>query len=324
MMCPSILQVCLDLIGVVVLSDLRTSAERTALRGACMLDALVLCPGLHRQKDASALHAGEFPACAAMTTGYVFRVENPATVAYLQRVGRTGHLTTIVIRTTARQTDKDAILSVSVASVSYSAAVVSTLTVLGTLISVGDWWAVMVMLTLCSVRLLNAVVLERRAQTRWHGAKEPGKTSDLLVLLSYDRWIRIQGLTDDVKAVTSGRWLREPTAIEGALTATATLLTYINAALAANASSKGKMLLLLLFVGSAALLGLANMFTTSLVMKGRLVEVVGDRRTYNRRRDLADELIREHGRDDWAIAMGMIVATDRDTFDRKLPGPVHM
>ena len=78
--------VSLDAAGLVALADLTTIGIRMALTGtSALLDVFVLCPGIHRQQAAPELHGGEYPACGAMTTGYVFRVENPATVLYLQR-----------------------------------------------------------------------------------------------------------------------------------------------------------------------------------------------------------------------------------------------
>lgn len=88
----------LDAAGLVALADLTTVARRTALTGSSsFFDPLVLCPGLHKQEDASSLNQGEYPACAALTSGYVFRVENAATVLYLQQIGKTGHLTTLSV-----------------------------------------------------------------------------------------------------------------------------------------------------------------------------------------------------------------------------------
>lgn len=272
-----------------------------------MLDAIVLCPGLHRQQDASTLNTGEFPACAAMTTGYVFRVENPATVAYLQRVGRTGELTTLHVQEApcnANDVDSNA-----GARLAYLTAASLTVITMSLCISMADWWAVSSMAILCVARSLNTWVIRSRTIGGWHGAKEPGLSSDLLVLLSYDRWTRIRGSTDDVKAITSGQWLADYTPWQSFLVSSATLMVYLDAALFANASSAGKILLLLLLLGSAALLGLANMFTGSLVVKGKIVTMVGQRKRYGRRRDLADELIHEHKRNDWAMAMGLIVPT---------------
>lgn len=64
--------VSLEAAGLLALADLRTIATRTALTGnATLLDALVLCPGIHRQQEATSLNGGEYPATAALTTGYV-------------------------------------------------------------------------------------------------------------------------------------------------------------------------------------------------------------------------------------------------------------
>lgn len=88
----------LDAAGLIALADLDTIARRTALLGtAPLVDAFLLCPGIHRQQKALDLNQAELPPTAAMTTGYVFRVENQATVAYLQRVGVTGQLTTLTV-----------------------------------------------------------------------------------------------------------------------------------------------------------------------------------------------------------------------------------
>src|SRR3954463_11983732 len=71
----------LDAAGLVALADITTAQERTALTGtSSLLDLLVLVPGIHLQQNATELNRGEYPACAALTTGYVFRIENPATV----------------------------------------------------------------------------------------------------------------------------------------------------------------------------------------------------------------------------------------------------
>jgi hypothetical protein len=80
---------------------------------------------------------------------------------------------------------------------------------------------------LFSTRRLETVdyVTEAKLTLRGRfGALEPGVNGDLLVLLSQDRWVRIRGLVDDLKAVTSASWLRETTAAESSATTFATLL----------------------------------------------------------------------------------------------------
>src|SRR6202011_327668 len=111
-------------------------------------------------------------------------------------------------------------------------------------------------------RLLNVVVIKRRSTIGWKGALEPGVNGDLLVLLSQDRWIRIQGLVDDLKAVTAGQWLRDETPVESFCVGFATLLVYASAVLAGNASTVGNLLLACLMLISVGMLGLCNTATT--------------------------------------------------------------
>jgi hypothetical protein len=60
------------LAALILLADWDVVAERAALTGgSSSLDALVVCPGLHRGEKALGLAHGEFPACAAMSSGYV-------------------------------------------------------------------------------------------------------------------------------------------------------------------------------------------------------------------------------------------------------------
>ncbi|KAK0197671.1 hypothetical protein F5146DRAFT_1130535 [Armillaria mellea] len=81
--------------GLIALADVPSVTVRTALSGtASYSDALVLAPGMHQQQTVSEINSGEFPIIGAMTSGYVFRIENPATVCYLQSIGVAGHLVT--------------------------------------------------------------------------------------------------------------------------------------------------------------------------------------------------------------------------------------
>lgn len=137
------------------------------------------------------------------------------------------------------------------------------------------------------------------------GIGEPEKYGDLLVLVSQDRWIRMQGLVDDLKTVTAGAWLRNTGSLEGFAVAMATLIVYATAALAGNASRTGSLILLGLLLVSAALLGLSNELSTYLHMHGCRISVVGEKKQYARRLDMAMELIHETGRNDWAIGLGL-------------------
>lgn len=320
----------MDLAALVVLADLPTAAIRTALTGtSTFADALIICPGLHRQQDAPRLSEGEFPICAAMTTGYVFRVENEATVFYLQRVGRAGHLTTVQVSSNHAKQPSGSKLSIKRAGAAVSNSVVPTLShVVATILTmiavwllvlVRDWWGVTTISILVFARLLNILVIKDRSTTGWKGAAEPGKHSDLIILLSRDRWIRMQGLVDDVKVVTSGSWLLEPTFLDSVLTAIATLLVYLDVVLTANATNAAKLLLLLLLFSSAALLGLANACTTAMKMYGRTLRVVGPPQPYKRRLHLAKQLVEESGSSDWAIRLGIVQESDVHAWQTEKP-----
>ena len=218
--------VSLDATGLIALADLTTIAKHTVLNGSSFLDTLVLCPGLHRQQLATELNEGELPPTAALTSGYVFRVENQATVFYLQKMGVTGHLVTMRVEQASKpKRTVPGLKSRSARSLSvlvHITPVLLTLAALVLVILMKDWWALAVLLVLILVRTLNTIVVRRRSVPGWKGVKEPGVNGDLLILLSQDRWIRLQGPVDALKAVTAGQWLRDTTFWESSLTAIAT------------------------------------------------------------------------------------------------------
>ncbi|PBK68180.1 hypothetical protein ARMSODRAFT_1040429 [Armillaria solidipes] len=264
-------RVTLEAAGLVALADLSTVAMRTALTGtASYLDALVLAPGLHQQQSADEVNHGEIPTTGAMTTGYVFRVENPATVRYLQTIGRTGHLVTAWSFIVAGK----------------SATLLHLLCPVLTIIAF-DWWGIGVLWMLVLARFVNV-----------KGAPEPDVDGDLLILLSQDRWVRLQGSVDDLKVVTAGQWLRELSVYESYTTAFVTLLVYVSAALAGNASKVGSLLIACLLLCSVALLGVCNSTTKCLQMYDRVVRTQGEPKKYERRLDMAADLIVETGRKD--------------------------
>ncbi|KAK6342378.1 hypothetical protein TWF718_007778 [Orbilia javanica] len=319
----------LDAAGLVALADIGTVQERTILTGtSSILDIFVLVPGLHLQQKAPGLNAGEHPACGALTSGYVFRVENPATVFYLQRVGRTGKLTYIQVDKVPEPTTWYhrlflALLPGQELSIipiaAYLLAVSWGIVVIILLTLTGDWWGLTMCGSLMAARFMNFLIIQERSRPGWAGADEGEAKGDLLILLSEDRWIRMKGYVNDLKAVTSGQWLRREHTLEGWFTAIATVIVYLVAALAGNVEQFGKILLLCLFVGSAGLLALANSTTKTLHMHGCVLSVVGERKHYERRKELTDDLIRETRRDDWARGMGMTPLrqdTSTDTFRR--------
>lgn len=302
--------------GLIALADLTTLAKHTALNGtSSFLDLLVLCPGIHRQQHATELNGGELPPTAALTSGYIFRVENQATVFYLQKMGVSGHLVTLSVEELPRPQGKKPDLKtiggvVTVSFLLYITPIPLTVLTLAFVILVEDWWALAVLLMLILARTLNAIVVWRRSAIGWKGVKEPGETGDLLVLLSQDRWVRLQGPVDALKAVTAGQWLRDATFLESSLNAVAILLIYINAAVTTNASQVSNIIIPALLLLSVGLVATSNHWQDSLYMHGCKMQVDGQPKKYARRLDLANELIEYTGRDDWAIALGMIKAED--------------
>ena len=277
-----------------------------------MSDILVICPGLHRQQAAPELNLGEFPACGALTTGYVFRVENPATVLFLQKVSRTGTLTQVVVSRWDNKSKSwprllSAVFIFQTASftstLAYLAASSLTTVAIVLLALARELWGLGVLSVLMLARLLNTCVIRKRCESEWHGEREPGAYGDLLILLSQDRWVRMKGPVDDLKAVTSGAWLREQSFVESSISAAATVLVYLDAALASNVNDSGKMILLILLILSSGLLAIANECTKALFMHGCRVEVVGKRKSYGRRLQLVEDLLQEKGRNDDAMRM---------------------
>ncbi len=309
-------RVTLEAAGLVALADLSTVATRTALMGtASYLDALVLAPGMHQQQSADEVNRGETPITGAITNGYIFHIENPATVRYLQSIGCTGHLVTAKVSERFPLGDKQSehnrriqsfVAAGTRATLLYLLCPVLTIIAFVLLGAIEDWWGFGVLWMLVLARMINVVVIKRRSQKGWKGKKEPGVEGDLLILLSQDRWVRLRGLVDDIKAVTAGQWLRDMSDEESFAVAFATLLVYVSAAVAGNASKMGSLLIACLLLCSVALLGLCNAKTECLQMYGCTVRQEGPARHYQQRLEMAADLIETSGQSDWAIGIGLV------------------
>lgn len=354
----SINGITLESAGLVALADLSTVAVRTALTGtASWLDVLVLAPGMHQQQSADEVNRGEFPQTGSLTSGYAFRVENPATVSYLQRIGRTGYLVTAqvepkpVFRNPSKipyfkntylypQNHSFYIAGYSVALL-YLSCPILTIVVFSIVGSIRDWWALAVLGMLVLSRTINVFIIKRRVSDseNWKGTKEMG-AGDLLIVLSQDRWVRLRGELLDVKRVTAGQWLRDENRVESLAVGFATLLVYVAAALAGNASTIGSLLIAVLLLCSVALLALCNSLTHRLQMYNCIVqEEKALRKQYDRRLDMIKDLVAEEikyangkgghagGQDDresdlgeWAISMGLIKRRELEKILTELSG----
>jgi hypothetical protein len=295
--------------GFLLLADLPTLAIRTALTGGVptFVDYFMLCPGLHRQHLASQLNQAEYPACAALTTGYVFRVENPATVYYLQRISTTGAVTNLnVTRETIWPVWYDPFNSF--ASAWYDvAAPLLYFVLLGFFQGSEDKIAFVVLVLLLIIRAVNITLTRLRSLPKWHGQSEPGIRGDLLILLSQDRWVRMRGLVDDLKATTSGQWLRDLGPIEGAVQSVLLLATYGTAGLCFGMTPLGGAPIIALMLVSAGLVGLANARTRSLAMHGCCVTMDKEKgvKKYGRRLDMVEDMLKEEDRNDEAMRKGL-------------------
>ena len=243
----------------------------------------------------------------------MFRVENPATVYFLQRVDRTGCLTDLKVST---QTSPSHFLSTrdeALASLDHYAAIDCNIFAAQRVYALDDIWGLFFISNLIFIRLINFVVLRRRSQPNWFDAPEPGVQGDLFILLSQDRWMRVRGPVDDLKALTSRTWLSEPTTLDTFFDAVAKLLVYANVAVAGHATDAGVYTIVSMLFVNDELLTLDNLRFRRLNMYGRTMEAVGEPKRYLRRRDLARQLIKESGRNDWTIAMGLTVKDKAST-----------
>lgn len=181
---------------------------------------------------------------------------------YLQQMAKTGHLTTFTVDEKPEQAHGDAFSTTltkgDLPTLLYSTPVVLTFVAIMTMTVIRDWWGLTVLLILIFARILNTEVMTRRSKPGWKGIKEPGLTGDLLVLLSQDRWARLQGSVDALKLLTSGQWFREKTSLDIFLATLATLLVYVSAVLTANSSQLGNIVISALLVLSASFLALSN------------------------------------------------------------------
>ncbi|KIW73813.1 hypothetical protein PV04_01903 [Phialophora macrospora] len=294
------------------------------------LSVLTLCLGLQTALDPSTLNGGEYPACAALTTGYLFRVENAATVAFLQQITRTGSLTRLEVRSTSPSPSPSSSSSGGwfgfrgrlVSSVACLPTVALLLVLLlllskprllspsstGAEVSVSAAVLLSASLLLLSRLFATISFCARTRRPSWHGAPEPGVAGDLLVLLSEDRWARVTGLVDDLKAVTSGRWLARRPAhplVMDCLDWMAGMMVWVAVVVLGGASDQEKGALVGAVLVGHWILMFENARAGELVMNGRTVRVA-KRKKYARRLELAEELIKEVGRSDFAVRLGMI------------------
>ena len=232
-------------------------------------------------------------------------------VYFMQAVGVTGSLVTLSVADVGRHPFWELLFGPRGIDAPSAVAMGLTLDVLAGCWIIGDMWSLICVGSLIASRFLNILAIRMRLAPQWHGAAEPGVKGDLLVLLSQDRWVRIKGWVDDLKAVTSGQWLQDPTLLGQCLVDAGTVLVYASVVMGFNASQKGALMVVTLLLGSSVLLSISNSRSRKRFwMHGRVVHMERVQK-YGRRRILTDELIGESGRDDWAMQMGMIPGKEK-------------
>lgn len=239
---------------------------------------------------------------------------------FFQKVGVPNHLVQVKVEPDLACGKEATFVQHATGFFAYQPLAASLLYLLGPIMTVGalvlvvlieDWWGLSVLCMLIFARLCNVLVIRRRAIIGWRGVPEPGVEEDLLILCTRNKFIRIRSFVDDLKAVTVGGWLWDPTSFESFVVATSTLIVFVVAALVWNASQTGRLIVLCLLLMSVVSLGLSNHLINTLRMHGRILTVVGMPKKYTRGLDLIHELIDGTGRDDWAVALGMAAPTDR-------------
>ncbi|ETS74208.1 hypothetical protein PFICI_14074 [Pestalotiopsis fici W106-1] len=292
--------------GLLALADLSTIAQRTAIAGgSSWLDALLLAPGLHYQQAADALdkETAKYDAVelvqGRMST---YNINNPATVRYLQKVGRQGELVTVDVgmipqrqyfrragrgrrrggqrATIWRDTGSDLGWF---SHVLYLASPVLTVTAIVFLVLLREWYGVAFLLALMLSRILNIWVIKQRAKPPQPLPPDPDVSHMLtqyLVDLGNGRSVRLRGMADDLQAITTSSWLRAKTHAEGYLEAAAKLIVYVVAAFSGNMSQVGGIIFMGLLLITAGLLGLSNAHAKTFTMHGRLAAPTMERLPY--------------------------------------------
>ncbi|KAK9792128.1 hypothetical protein SCARD494_07176 [Seiridium cardinale] len=283
--------------GLLALADLSTVAQRTAITGgSSWLDALLLAPGLHYQQAADALEkeSATYDAIENVQGKMSsYNITNPATIRYLQKVGRQGEIVTVdvgmlpqrkYLRRASRGQSRGqrAIIWRDSGSdlgwfshVLYLASPVLTVVAIVFFVLLREWYGLGFLMALMVSRILNIWVIKQR--TKPHKPEPPNPDishmiTQYLVDLGNGRSVCLRGMADDLQAITTSSWLHAKTHIEGYLEAMATF--------SGNMSQVGGIIFMGLLLTTAGLLGLSNAHAKTFKMHGRLAAPTSERLPY--------------------------------------------
>src|SRR3954454_13828966 len=135
-----------------------------------------------------------------MTPGYVFRIKNPATVYYLQRVGQTGELTEVHVSSVQSERKWHTWLTANCFYLP-TANLFSTTAYMAAIL-----WTITAITLIGESRSYYHSPVSPPFQHGWSFDEEvgldglentnQGLVGTLIVLLSQDRWIRMRGMVD--------------------------------------------------------------------------------------------------------------------------------
>ncbi|KAK0444711.1 hypothetical protein EV421DRAFT_1799164 [Armillaria borealis] len=277
----------------------------------------VLFLAIHFPQEASETNQNEFP-ISSMTGTFCFLIENSAIVSYMQSIGRAGHLVTVRVSPDPIHNTKLSLTYRRIQSFFVMGIPATMLYLLGPTLTViaavflgviQEWWGLGVLALLLLSRGINMVIVSRRS-TRRKVIREPGVEGDRIIFMSRNRWIRLRGMVDDLRTVTTCQFLRDESTLEGLAVSFAKLLVCLAAALAGNISTVGSLMIVSHLLCSSALLASSKFFSPCLQIFDCVVRVEGEPTRYERRMsDMIAEVIKETRSTgtDWAIGMELIV-----------------
>ncbi|KAF6795363.1 hypothetical protein CMUS01_15938 [Colletotrichum musicola] len=157
----------------------------------------------------------------------------------------------------------------------YLASPLLTASAVTMMVLLGDWWGLAAIAALMTSRFLNIYIIKSRTPPQPHPPNPPPSSSltEYTVPLTPLLTIHIRGSVPDLSALTTSQKLLPLTETQNYLEAAAKLTIYVVAALGGNVSQSGNAVLLVLLLGSAALLGLSNGSMKGVRGQGRVARV---------------------------------------------------
>lgn len=129
-------------------------------------------------------------------------------------------------------------------------------------------------------RIFNIWIIKQRAKCPEIPQSDPDSSrsspevsevlTEYVVDLGHGRVVHLRGLASDLQAITTSKWLKAKTHVDGYLEAAAKLTVYLVAAFSGNLSQIGSIIFLGLLLITAGLLGLSNAHAKTFSMYGRL------------------------------------------------------